>query len=245
MRETVAAQLLRLNSEFYQTLAIPFAQTRSRLQPGVLRALRELDPEASVLDVGCGSGALAGELSRRGHRGRYLGLDSSASLLSEARRVAAPDTFRFEVADLSEPQWRAGIQGPFAVVYAFAFFHHIPGEERRLRLARDLRALLEEGGTLTLSTWNFLASDRLRSRLQPWKSVGLSEEDVDPGDYLLDWRHGGVGLRYVHLFSDAELRRLAAEAGFRAVEAWHSDGEGGRLGIYQRWAVPPARSARL
>lgn len=233
----MAAQLLRLNREFYQTLAAPFAQTRARLQRGVLRALRDLDSEASVLDLGCGSGTLARELARRGHCGPYLGLDSSRALLEEARRSSLPDHFRLELADFSEARWQANVNGLFAAIFAFAVLHHIPGGERRLRLARELRALLHTDGAVTLSTWNFLSSDRLRSRIQPWESVGLTREDVDPDDYLLDWRPGGPGLRYVHHFSQEELRRLAADAGFEVREAWRSDGEGGRLGLYQRWTI--------
>jgi hypothetical protein len=58
---------------------------------------------------------------------------------------------------------------------------------------------------------------------------------VDAGDYLLDWRQGGSGLRYVHHFDEAELSALAATTGFRVLETFYSDGEGGRLGLYQVW----------
>ena len=58
---------------------------------------------------------------------------------------------------------------------------------------------------------------------------------MDPGDYLLDWRSGGQGLRYVHHFSREELGALAAAYGFEVVETFESDGEGGRLGLYGVW----------
>jgi hypothetical protein len=106
-----------------------------------------------------------------------------------------------------------------------------------------VRRIVAESGELIVSTWNFLGSDRLRSRIQPWEAVGLAPRDVDPGDYLLDWRRGGTGLRYVHHFDPAELWALAAEAGFAVVESWRSDGEGGRLGLYQRWAPRTDRAA--
>lgn len=38
----------------------------------------------------------------------------------------------------------------------------------------------------------------------------------EPGDYLLDWKRGGQGLRYCHLVDEAEVERLAAGSGFRA-----------------------------
>ena len=244
MRETVAAQLLRLNSEFYQTLAVPFSQTRARLQPGIVRAVGGLRPEAAVLDLGCGPGSLARELTRRGHTGRYLGVDASEPLLAEARRKSLPPNFAFSQADITRPLWEESLGQPFDAVFAFAVLHHIPGLELRARLARAVRRTLAPGGEVTLSTWSFLGSDRLRSRIQPWEAIGLTREDVDPGDYLLDWRRGGTGLRYVHHFDQTELRNLAQDAGFEVIESWRSDGEGGRLGLYQRWASVADRTGR-
>lgn len=86
-----------------------------------------------------------------------------------------------------------------------------------------------------LSNWDFLASDRLRRRIIPWQMIGLADDDVEPGDYLLDWRRGGHGLRYVHHFTPPALESLARDAGFEVDETFRADGEGGRLGLYQSW----------
>jgi hypothetical protein len=94
---------------------------------------------------------------------------------------------------------------------------------------------MSPGGQLTLSNWQFLNSSRLAARIQPWDAVGLSASDVDPGDYLLDWKRDGAGLRYVHHFNPAELSELAARAGFLVMDSFLSDGEGGNLGLYQTW----------
>jgi hypothetical protein len=58
---------------------------------------------------------------------------------------------------------------------------------------------------------------------------------VEQGDYLLDWRRGGLGIRYVHHFSAEELARLAADSGFRIIESFDSDGKEGDLSLYQVW----------
>jgi SAM-dependent methyltransferase len=208
-----------------------------------MRALSGIGPASSVLDLGCGSGLLARELARRGHSGPYLGVDGSEPLLAEARRRSLPASVDFVLADLARPGWEEAVGGPFDAVFAFALLHHLPGSERRLQFAGAVRRIVAEPGELTVSTWSFLGSDRLRLRIQPWESVGLAPQDVDPGDYLLDWRRGGTGLRYVHHFDPAELRTLAAETGFAVVESWRSDGEGGRLGLYQRWAPVTDRGA--
>jgi hypothetical protein len=60
-------------------------------------------------------------------------------------------------------------------------------------------------------------------------------KEVDPNDYLLDWRSGGEGLRYVHHFDEKELEELAAASNFQVSDTFYSDGEGGKLGLYQVW----------
>jgi SAM-dependent methyltransferase len=42
------------------------------------------EPDASVVDYGCGYGALAGYLRTRGHRGPYVGFDLSAKMIEAA-----------------------------------------------------------------------------------------------------------------------------------------------------------------
>jgi hypothetical protein len=118
---------------------------------------------------------------------------------------------------------------------AFAVLHHIPGESTRRNILLAVRRLIKDGGLFIQSNWQFLNSEKLKGRVQPWSEAGLAEADVDPGDYLLDWRSGGRGLRYIHVFDDAELVALAAVTGFRVRESFLSDGENDRLGLYQVW----------
>ena len=79
----------------------------------------------------------------------------------------------------------------------------------RIGFFNRVRDLLADDGRFIFSTWQFLNSERLKARIQPWEAAEMSEEDVDEGDYLLDWRRDGVGLRYVHQYSEAELEELA------------------------------------
>jgi hypothetical protein len=156
--------------------------------------------------------------------------------LLEHASAGQPAHFRFLQADLSSPGWDAALSGVHHdAVLAFAVLHHLPGVDLRFQVLRKVRALLLPGGRFIHSEWQFLNSPRLKARLQPWESIGLSQADVEPGDYLLDWRQGGYGLRYVHHFSEPELGELAEGAGFRIIDSFLSDGENGRLGLYQVW----------
>jgi SAM-dependent methyltransferase len=245
----VVASLLALNYQFYQTFATQFSATRMRLQPGVRRLLEKLDPEANILDLGCGNGELARQLARHQHRGLYIGLDFSHQLLEEAQKVPlSPLRAAFLAVDLTQAGWTAAVRSlclsefaipevKFHIVLAFAVLHHIPGEPLRRQIIQEARRIMAPNGYFIHSEWQFLNSPRWRARIQPWEQIGLNRQQVDPGDYLLDWRHGGYGLRYVHLFSEGELRVLAKQTGFSIEETFYSDGAEGNLALYQVWKM--------
>ena len=246
MDSEVCQRLLQLNNLFYQTFAVQFSATRQRLQPGVLKIIDDLPSPAQILDLGCGNGELARQLAKHVQEGEYIGIDSSAELLEIARQSIKPIhrpefTVQFHQADLSNPDWDR-ILGDlkFNVICAFAILHHIPGESLRKQIISRLAARLTPGGVFIHSEWQFLNSPRLRARILPWATIGLSDSQVDAGDYLLDWRSGGEGLRYVHHFSSFELTQLAEQSGFRILNEFNSDGEENRLGLYQIW-IPNQR----
>ena len=190
-----------------------------------------------------GTALVARALGARGHLDGYLGIDASSVLLDRARAATRDPAFVFRRVELADPRWTDGLPGPFDAILCFAVLHHLPGIRLRVAIAAGMRSLLGPAGSVELSVWNFLASSRLQSRIQPWELVGLAPADVDPGDYLLDWRHGAKGLRYVHAFDAAELTALGRDTGLIPDEVRLSDGEGGWLGIYQTWRQRPTSAA--
>jgi tRNA (uracil-5-)-methyltransferase TRM9 len=239
MKNRTAARLLALNKQFYQTFGHEFSSTRLHLQPGVQRVLDSLAGDETILDLGCGNGETVRELMRRGHRGLYTGVDFSPPLLEVARHGWEDAPATFIRADLARADWDkkilASLTQPFDLVTAFATLHHIPGQKMRLNILNKVHALLRPDGRFIHSEWQFMKSEKLKDRIQPWEDAGLLPEEVEDGDYLLDWRSGGRGLRYVHHFNEAELEKLAAASGFRVRQTFHSDGANGLLGLYQIW----------
>jgi len=236
METAIARQLIEINRRFYADFGLNFSATRQRIQPGVRRIISSLDGTENILDLGCGNGQLARTLAELGFHGTYLGLDFSQPLLVDARSQPEGFSVEFREADLAASDWDRLLQpAHYSIITAFAVLHHIPDQAVRIGILRKVRRMLKPGGKFIHSHWQFLNSEKLRSRLQTWQTVGLSASDVDEGDSLLDWRAGGNGLRYAHHFTFSELDTLARETGFKRIESFLSDGEGGRLGLYQVW----------
>jgi SAM-dependent methyltransferase len=235
MEHDVISKLIGINRQFYQQFAVEFDRTRSRLQPGVARLLTRIAAAGRVLDLGCGNGSLRFALQELGFAGRYIGLDFSPALVQIAAVRQRGTNADFLVRDLAEPGWDAGVEGPFERILAFSVLQHMPPPVAE-RVLKRCRRMIAGEGLLMLSAWQFLSSPRWRLRIQPWDRVGLDPDAVEADDYLLDWRSGGTGLRYVHHYSAEAMQILAGKCGFTVVETSRSDGREGDLGLYQVWA---------
>jgi trans-aconitate 2-methyltransferase len=169
----------------------------------------ELRGDESVLDAGCGSGAVTEALVARLPRGRVVAVDGSHEMVAQARRRLAGDR-RVEVleADLLDLE----LPAPMDVVFSSAVFHWI-GDHPRLfaRLHDTLRpggrllaqcggegnvaGVLEALSTVTREEpfathldgwpqpWNFTSPERARVHLE-----GAGFEDVQAGLHAAEVR---------------------------------------------------------
>jgi tRNA (uracil-5-)-methyltransferase TRM9 len=248
MQEAITKQLIALNSEFYQTFAKPFSATRMRIQPGVRRILKNIKGSGQILDLGCGNGEIYSALKDLGFNGNYVGIDSNDTFLNIAKSKHQQETnpeknAYFILADLTKPKWTKNLP-PFHYnwIIAFATIHHIPSQNLRNRLIHQIQDLFSHNSGLSRpsffhSEWQFLNNPRFLYKIVPWCTIGISEDDIEPGDFLVDWRYEGYGIRYVHYFSEQELEHLANENGFQIIDTFYSDGEGGNLSLYQTWVL--------
>jgi SAM-dependent methyltransferase len=65
------------------------SQASQELRFQQLEYLWAREADATVLDYGCGYGAMAGYMRGRGHRGTYIGFDLSESMIDAARQALA------------------------------------------------------------------------------------------------------------------------------------------------------------
>jgi tRNA (uracil-5-)-methyltransferase TRM9 len=248
MNAETLKQLDHINQEFYQNYSKSFSQTREKLQSGVHSVLEKIPRTGNWLDVGCGNGNLAHAWVQKGFSGLFCGVDFSSDLISDAEKLMPPlvegQKIVFRKADLTMENWTADLpEVQWDGVFCFAVLHHIPGQARRISLCAKLRTLLSSGRSCIVSVWQPRNSPRLVKRIQPWEGVGLSCDDVELGDVLMDWRahqakkDADSALRFVHIFTADELSELAITSGFSVDEAYNSDGRGGNLGLYQKWVA--------
>ena len=237
MNSGTVAKLIQLNREFYNRFGDSFSATRQKLQPGVMRIVQTIKADESILDLGCGNGNFLRELIARGHQAPLLGADFSIPLLRDAESASGAEWVVVDLSRLSGSEERLLANGNWDIVTMFATLHHIPSIELRLQILKNVKKILKPNGRFVLSNWQFLNSEKLKARIQPWERIGLTDKNVDEGDYLLDWRSGGEGLRYAHHFSAKELLGLADQTQMEVKDAFFSDGENGRLGYYQIWGV--------
>jgi 2-polyprenyl-3-methyl-5-hydroxy-6-metoxy-1,4-benzoquinol methylase len=236
MDEQTIEKLLALNRQFYATFARPFAASRSLSDPALTCILPHIPQRARVLDVGCGNGRLAFLLDRERPGTTYLGIDAVPELIEVARAQAGQlETIvaKFHVADIARSSWNNVIDNtPFDRVVIMAVLHHIPSLNLRAQVLCESASLLAFGGRLILSTWQFLDSARMRRKIVNWSEVSIPEKALEPGDYLLDWKREGRGLRYCHFVDEAEVKHLAAESGLRVRETFRAGGREGNSSLF-------------
>ena len=231
MKQEVVDQLVDLNRNFYDQFAAYFSETRASPWWGFAELARRLpQPCERLLDVGCGDGRLGRYLVEAGRIERYVGVDYSEGLLGIGRSQS-PTSFQFHQRNLLDPETLADL-GQSDAVASLAVLHHIPGEQNRVRLLRQMGKRLRENGRLIITTFQFMNAERLRRKVLAWERAGLTDADVEATDYLLDWKRGGTGMRYIALIDEAAVARLADLAGLTILDQFLMDGKQNNLNLY-------------
>jgi len=231
MHKEVMNLLNSLNHKFYADFAGAFAASRGDTEPGLALVCADILPGAQVLDLGCGQGRVAAMLPAGC---RYVGMDFSPEMMTQFHPTANVEqlAIRFVVGDLLDPAWPSQVDGAYDWIIMRAVLQHIPGIAQRQAVVKQAAGLLAPQGRLLIANWQFLDIERLRRRLLSWDVIGLTADDVEPGDYLLDWQREGYGIRYVHLVDETEAAALAVHANLHIGTLFRADGHHGNLTLY-------------
>ncbi len=216
-----------------------------------------------VLDVASGNLRLVRYLAKRlpGVRVSYHSIDSCPML---ARGVRLPEGWDVTLQDLDvvgtlldkkpeedlgvpgedlgAPGGDLGVQlegGAADLVACFGFFHHVPTTEARRRLLQELLSYTRTGGLCCVSLWRPMSDRRIARRAREstragLRSLGLSEKELDKGDYLLGWQGRPDTWRYCHHFDEGEIDGLvrAVQGTAELTARFCADGKAGDLNSY-------------
>jgi ubiquinone/menaquinone biosynthesis C-methylase UbiE len=202
-----------------------------------------LSPGASVLDVGCGTGASALPAAQAvGSDGHVIGVDLSARLLERARAKAVArglTNIEFRIGDMTSSGYTNASFD--AVVSVFSIFF-VPDMEG---LVRELWRMVRPGGKLAVTTWGPRIFEPAYSR---WRTA-IKQERPDlysafnPWDRITDIEsvrrllHDG-GVQHCEIVAEEGVQTL------RSPEDWWTIALGSGL----RWAIDqmgPATAARM
>jgi SAM-dependent methyltransferase len=234
MNDATVKRLNQINREFYQITAASFDESRGEPWPGWDVLLPYLKTPMSVLDVGCGNGRFGVFLGEKlAKPPAYHGVDNSPALLDRARAALAHLDARLENRDVitDSPD-----EGTYDLVALFGVLHHVPGHAQRRAFMQTLAQRVAPGGHLAFAAWCFYEYERFRARIVPWPD----DLEVEPHDYLLDWRRGERALRYCHYVDDAEHADLIAATGLTEITTYRADGRTNDVNRYSLLRREPA-----
>lgn len=201
-----ARKLIEQNKKVYNAIASRFSRTRDFLWDDLKIMRRFVTSEDTIVDLGCGNGRLYQLF--RDLQVNYIGIDQSDELIRIARERFPGE--RFLVADMRDTHLKDNIAD---VVFCIAALQHMPTEETRVGVLKEMKRILKPGGTIVMLNWN-LYSDWARK-----KYVGNEQSD-----FMIPWKdaEGNVlGERYYHGFFLEELHDLATAAGLEIVEQYY------------------------
>ena len=152
----------------------------------------QIEDGQSVLDLGCGYGDVAHFYA---NRCRYVGIDSNASYIEEAKRRNRDNDAEFIVEDVSSEEVLN--RGPFDLVMMTGVLHHLPNEYV-LAIANASQSLVAPDGRFVAMEPVFSPDQRLSARLIIASDRGRFVRDKDGYINLLKSGFQNVEGQVVH-----------------------------------------------
>ncbi len=151
--------------------------------------LPRLQPDASVLDMGCGPGTITVGLARR--VATVVGVDTSAEVVDSARLRAREEGVDNAVFELGSAYDLPFGDESFDVVYAHQLMQHLSDPVRALR---EARRVLRPGGLVAVrdSDYQTMVHAPVESALQHWlrlyhEVARANGGEPDAGRFLPGW----------------------------------------------------------
>jgi trans-aconitate 2-methyltransferase len=176
------------------------SQPQQEWADDVVERLRGIRPDATVLDVGCGTGRVTERLLELVPEGRVLAIDASPEMVTLARRRLEGRAFIWQ-----ENALELDLEEPVDAIFSTATLHWIPDHDR---LWRVLAGALKHGGRLEVQCGGEGNIARVREAIEAAVGDGFPELAG-----FLPWEFA----------SPAQTEHRLREAGFAEVRCWLQD----------------------
>ena len=209
MDKEYAKYLLERTRQDYNLIAEQFSSSRRFIWKGLEPLYYYALSKDKVLDLGCGNGRLLQIFKEIDIK--YTGVDSSEKLIEIAKKTYPNAIFQVaEALHLPFPN------NDFDKVFSVAVLHHIPSKELRLQFLEGVKRVLKPEGLLILTVWDLYRwrGWKLILKFSILKLLGRSKLDFE--DIFVPW--GKTCQRYIHCFTNKELKKLLEKAGFKIKE---------------------------
>ncbi len=190
----------------YNRIAEEFSNHRRGLTADILEFAKFINRGDRILDVGCGNGRLNELISEKG--ALYHGVDNSAGMIAMAQKLHPQANF-----SLIQDSILPFEDETFDKIFSLAVIHHIPSEKLRIDFLLQIKRVLKKDGLLILTAWD-LKNDKFE------KVAGGDKNDI-----YYDFKNSTgkvLAKRYIHIFTQNELRQLAESCGFKILKFYQN-----------------------
>lgn len=246
----------------YKDYAEEFSNTRKIPWKGWFKILPFLNKnkELKILDLGCGNARFLTFLVEQGFKiSLYVGIDSSQEMLNIAyneirnlrletgNQIAINFESNLIKENLDLPDWDKALKSElensnlepvtFNLIVGFGVIHHLKSFKARKLILEKSQKLLEKDGTLALSFWQFLKSERLKSLILEPAEIGVSHKSLGENDYYLTFGKDKKAYRFCHFTTEDEVAQLEENSNLKRVKDFYDDGKEGNLNYYCVWSL--------
>ncbi|MBU0647943.1 methyltransferase domain-containing protein [Patescibacteria group bacterium] len=215
MNPQYAKKLIDATAQSYDTISDLFSATRQYNWEEIKKIVHQYaEPRQNIIDIGCGNGRLYNTL--RNYDTNYLGIDISSKLITEAKKLWPQANF--QIGDFFDIPVK---DNSIDIIFAIAFFHHIPSEQFRQQALLETHRILKPSGLFIMTNWNLYQpkyEQYINSNFQMSK-------DLDENDALIPWKNPqGQKLtdRYYHAFTLEEIKNLLKSNNLKVIRNYQN-----------------------
>lgn len=168
------------------------------------KRIPKTDKDATLLDVGCGTGAFTIGTSLKGYKSLGLSWDERNQKVAQQRTKLCKANAKFEVLDVRGLDLRKDLINNYEIVICCENIEHIINDQK---LVIDMANCLKKGGRLLLTTPNY-----------DYIPMGIGDDKIIPNPPVEDGSHVIIG------YTPEDFARLCKNAGLELVEVSYCSG---------------------